>query len=336
MRNMQGLPGRLINRRSLVMVAGGVLAVAALSVAPAAETFQPSKPITLIVPFAAGGGTDVIARDLAESLRQALSATVIVENRGGGGGLIAAQSIVQAAPDGHTIMLATSTFVTAAAVGRKLPYDILTDFTPVAMLGRGPMVIVVNKDIGIDTLPQLIERLKAKPGELNFVSSGVGSVTHLAGELFLQRTKTKMTHLAYRGSGPAVTDLLGGSGQVFFATIPTILGQIQSKAVKLLAVTGKSRSALFPDTPTAMELGVRDYDVGTWWGVIGPKGMAKPVVEALNAAVNKAAVGPALKKRFHDEGAEPFAGGPDEFADILKAEFTNWRAVVQESGLKID
>lgn len=226
--------------------------------------------------------------------------------------------------------------MTAAAVGRRLPYDILTDFTPIAMLGRGPMVVVVNKDIGIDTLPQLMERLKTKPGALNFVSSGTGSVTHLAGELFKQRTGTSMVHIPYRGSGPAIADLLGGSGQVFFSTVASMLGQIQGKTVKLLAVTSQTRSSLFPDTPTVMEYGVANFNVGTWWGVVGPKGMSGRVLEAANAAVNRAAGTAAMRKRFTEEGAEPFSGQPSDLATVLKAELESWQSAVRDANLKLD
>ncbi len=308
----------------------------ALPAAGHAQNFPQNRPITLVVPFVAGGGTDALARDLAKLLHDKLGQPVVVDNRGGAGGTIAAQQVSRATPDGHTLLFVTSTFVTAAATDRKLPYDVLKDFAPIAMLGRGPLLLVLNRDLGIKTVPQFIERLKSKPGALNFVSSGTGSITHLAAELFMQRTETKMTHLPYRGSAPAVLDLMSGQGQVFFATVPTILGQVQGNTVQLIAATSKERSKLFPEMPAIMEAGVRDYDVGTWWGIVGPPGLPPPIAAALNRAINDAAASDALKKRFSDEGADPFRGSPTDFNAMLDAELSGWRKVVQESGLKLE
>lgn len=322
-------------RRLALAGLAGILATA-LTAPASSQAFPQARPISLIVPFAAGGGTDAIARDLAERMREKLGQTVVVENIGGAGGSIAALRVKTAAPDGHTIMMVTSTFVTTAAVGRNLPYDILTDFTPVAMLGKGPLVIVVNKDLGVTTMPQFIQQLKDKPGTWNFVSSGAGSVTHLAGELFLQQTDTKMQHIPYRGSGPAVQDLLGGRGQAFFATIPTILGQIEGKTVTLLAVTSKEPSKLFPGTPTIAASGLPDYDVGTWWGVVAPPNLPQPIVTVLNAAINEAAASSALTKRFEHEGATPIRGAPDVLSKQLRDELASWRDVVQKGGIKLE
>jgi tripartite-type tricarboxylate transporter receptor subunit TctC len=301
-----------------------------------AQEFPDNRPITLVVPFAPGGGTDGLARDLAKALQEKLRQTVIVDNKGGAGGTIAAQQVASANPDGHTLLFATSTFVTAATSERKLPYDIEKDFSPIAMLGRGPMLVVANKDMGISTIQQLIERAKAAPDKLNFVSSGTGSVTHLAGELFLQRTGTKMTHIPYRGSGPAVIDLLSGQGHVFFATVATILGQVQGNTVTVLAATSRNRSRLFPYVPTIEESGVKDYNVSTWWGIVGPARMSTTVISRINELVNEAAASEALAKRFADEGAEPFRGDPGDFASVLKQELAGWRKVVQEGGLKLN
>jgi tripartite-type tricarboxylate transporter receptor subunit TctC len=301
-----------------------------------AQEFPENRPITLVVPFAAGGGTDGLARDLARVLQEKLRQTIVIDNKGGAGGTIAGQQVATAKPDGHTLLFATSTFVTAATAERKLPYDIEKDFSPIAMLGRGPMLVVANKATGIKTIQDLIERAKAAPDKLNFVSSGTGSITHLAGELFLQRTGTKMTHIPYRGSGPALVDLLSGQGHIFFATVATILGQVQGNTVTVIAATGRNRSSLFPDLPTVEEGGVKDYNVSTWWGIIGPAGLSKTVISRLNALVNEAAGGDALAKRFADEGAEPFKGRPDDFGMIISQELRGWRDVVQEGSLKLN
>ena len=319
-----------------VIAAGLTIGGAVHPTSTLAQEFPENRPITLIVPFAAGGGTDGLARDLARALQEKLRQTVIVDNKGGAGGTIAAQQVAKAKPDGHTLLFATSTFVTAATAERKLAYDIENDFSPIAMLGRGPMLVVANKDLGIGTIAQLIERARTDPGSLNFVSSGTGSITHLAGELFLQRTGTKMMHIPYRGSGPAVIDLLSGQGQIFFATVATILGQVQGNNVSVIAATSRKRSSLFPDVPTVEEGGVENYNVSTWWGIVGPARMPAAVVRRLNEIVNEAAAGDVLARRFADEGAEPFRGTPDDFSLILREELNGWRKVVQDGGLKLN
>jgi tripartite-type tricarboxylate transporter receptor subunit TctC len=317
---------------------GGIamLALSAFCTTALAQAYPQKKPVTLVVPFAPGGGTDALARELARPLGDRLGVAIVVDNRGGAGGAIAAQQITQAKPDGHTLLFVTSTFVTVAATDRKLAYDITRDFTPIALLGRGPLLLVVNRQIGITGVAQLIDAAKKKPDSLNYVSAGQGSINHLAGELFVQRTGAKMTHVPYKGSGPATMDLIGGQAQVFFATVPTILGQVKGDKVQLLATTGKTRSRLFPDTPTVMEAGVRAFEVGTWWGIVGPKDMPPETVTLLNQAINEATSGEALAKRFLDEGAERFAGTPAEFGAALRLELEGWRRVVQDAGLKIE
>jgi tripartite-type tricarboxylate transporter receptor subunit TctC len=312
------------------------LALAALLPAGAQAQAFPQKPVTIVVPFAAGGGTDALARELGKQLGDQFRQSVIIDNRGGAGGSIAAQGIAQAKPDGYTLLFVTSTFVTAAATDRKLSYDINRDFTPLALLGRGPLLLVVNRQVGIESVAQLVDTARKKPDSLNYVSAGPGSINHLAAELFLQRTGIRMTHVPYKGSGPATMDLIGGQAQVFFATVPTILGQVKGEKVRLLATTGRERSPLFPGVPTVMESGVKSFEVGTWWGVVGPKGMPAEVVATLNRAINEATASEAFRRRFADEGAERFAGTPAEFAASLRDELEGWRKVVHEAGIKID
>jgi tripartite-type tricarboxylate transporter receptor subunit TctC len=296
----------------------------------------PNRAITLVVPFAPGGGSDSLARELGKLMQDKLGQPVIIDNRGGAGGAIAAAQVSQAKPDGYTLLFMTSTFVTVAATDRKLPYDVIRDFTPIAMLGRGPLLLVVNKDLPITTVAQLIDAAKKNPAAFNYVSAGPGSINHLSGELFSQRTGAKMTHIPYKGSGPATMDLIGGQAQVFFATVPTILGQVKGDKVRLIATTAKSRTKLFPNVPTVQESGVKDFHVETWWGIVGPPHLPPEIVGALNKAINASAAGEEMKKRFENEGADPNIGPPDDLATTLKDELEGWRRVVREGGLKID
>lgn len=314
------------------------LAAVGLASAPTAiaQSFPEKRPVTIVVPFAAGGGTDLIARDFGRYFQEIVGQSVVIDNKGGGSGAVAAQVVAKAKPDGHTLFFITSTLITSSA-GEKSPvFDVLKDFTPIAYLGRGPMVIVVNKDLGIETLQDLIDRARAKPDALNFVTSGIGSITHLAGELFNQSAGIKMTHVPYKGGAPALLDLIGGRAEVFFSTVPTILQHIRAGSVKLLATTGTARSPLFPGTPTALEFGVKDYDVGTWWAILGPAGMPETLVEQLNRMINEAAASEAILKRFAEEGAEPFRGKPADLARVMRTELETWRRVVREGNLKFD
>ena len=273
-------------------LAGAVAVLALAACAAAFAQSYPQRPITFVVPFAPGGGSDSLGRELAKLLGERLGQSVVVDNRGGAGGAIAAAQVSQSKPDGYTLLMVTSTFVTVAATERKLPYDILKDFSPIAMLGRGPLLLVVNKDIGIASVAQLIDAARKKPEAFNYVSAGPGSINHLAGALFVQRTGAKMTHIPYKGSGPATMDLIGGQAQVFFATVPTILGQVKGDKVRLIAATTAKRSRLFPDTPTVDESGVKGFEVETWWGIVGPPGLPAEVLATLNKAINEAAAAP--------------------------------------------
>lgn len=313
-----------------------LLAAAVLLPALAGAQTYPDKPIRLIVPFAPGGGTDSIARDMARTLGEKLGQAIVVENRGGGGGSIGANLVAHAAPDGYTLLFATSTFVTNAAAEGTTLYDVEKSFQPIALIGRGPLLVVANKNVPADNIAQLRELALKKPNEINFCSAGNGSINHMSGELFKQRAGVQMIHIPYKGSGPATLDLLAGRVQVFFATVPTILPQVKDQRVKLLAVTSRTRSPLFPDTPTMAEAGIPDFDVSTWWGVLAPAGTPPEVVARLNAAVNDAAAADLVRQRLTDEGAQSFKGTPADFAGVLHSELALWKGVVKQSGMKLD
>ena len=311
---------------------------AAMATAPAQAQAQPPYParaITLIVPFAAGGGTDSIARDLAKTLGEKLGQPVVVDNRGGGGGVIGAQAVSKAPADGYTLLFATSTFVTNAVFAGTAPYAVDRDFTPLAMLGRGPLMVVTSKQMNVRTVPELIAEARRRPQGIDYCSAGPGSINHLAGELFRQKTGLNMTHVPYKGSGPATLDLMADRVQLFFATVPTILPLVKDDRVTLLAVTGARRSPLYPQVPTMLESGVAGFDITTWWGVLAPPKMPPALVARLNAAINEAAAHGPVPERLDHEGAESISGSPEDFRRTLAAELANWRAVVKNAGIRM-
>lgn len=288
----------------------------------------PQRPITLVVPFAAGGGTDSLAREYALELGALVNQAVVVENRGGGGGSIGAARVANAAPDGLTLLFATSTFATNAAWEKSLPYDARKAFTPVALLGTGPLMLVASPEIKVKQVSDLLSLAKAEPGSLNYCSAGPGSINHLSGALFQQRTELDIQHVPYRGSSPATLDLLAGRVQLFFATMPTMLEHVKAGKVNLLAVTTKQRSALFPDVPTLEESGIPDYDISTWWGILAPAGTPDEIVQKLNQLTNDITARPLISKRLASEGGTVFTGSPADFTAHLNKEMDLWDKVV--------
>ncbi len=298
-----------------------------------AQSF-PSRPISLVVPFAAGGGTDSIARDMAKLMSERLGQTVLVENRGGAGGALGADAVAKAKADGHTLLFATSTFATHAAMSPRLPYDPIKDFASVAMIGRGPLLVVGSRQLGARTLTELIAIGKTKAGGLNYCSAGEGSINHLAGELFSQKTGLAMTHVPFKGSGPATVELLAGRVDLFMATVPTILTHVKESKLPVLAVTGAQRSPLFPDVPTMAQAGVAGFEVTTWWGVLAPAQTPAAVVEVLNRVINDAAASEAIKGRLQREGAEPLRMTSAAFTKELTQELNAWQTIASSAHLR--
>jgi tripartite-type tricarboxylate transporter receptor subunit TctC len=318
-----------LNRRAIL---ASIILLPAMSWA---QSF-PVKPITLIVPFAAGGGTDSIARDVAKSLAEKLGQSVVIENRGGAGGAIGANMVAKAQADGYTLLFATSTFITNAAAETNTPYDVEKDFAPVAMLGRGPLLVVASKELGARTIAQLRTIGQARPEGLDFCSAGNGSINHLAGELFRSRTQLNMTHVPYKGSGPATMDLLAGRVNLFFATVPTILPYVRDGRVTLLAVTGNQRSSLFPETPTMAEAGIKDFSITTWWGVMAPARTPKAIIDKLNKALNTALAEPAIRAQLLEQGAEAVGGTPEALGKTIAAELPKWAKLAKDANIRAD
>ena len=300
--------------------------------AASAQSF-PIRPVTLVVPFAAGGGTDSIARDMAKLMSERFGQPVLVENRGGAGGALGADFVAKAKADGHTLLFATSTFATHAGMSPRLPYDPIKDFAPVAMIGRGPLLVVGSRQLGALTLAELIAIGKAKSGGLNYCSAGEGSINHLAGELLSQKTGLSMTHVPFKGSGPATVELLAGRVDMFVATVPTIWMHVKESKLPVLAVTGAKRSPLFPDVPTMAQAGVPGFEVTTWWGILAPSQTPSAVVDALNRVINDAAASEPISGRLQREGAEPLRMTSAAFARELTQELNSWKAIATSAHL---
>lgn len=294
----------------------------------------PQRAITLVVPYAAGGGTDNVARALAKGMSDKLGQPVVIDNRGGGGGVIGNKMVAKSDPDGYTLLFVSSSFVTHAATESTPSYDVVKDYAPIAMIGKAPLILVSHKSTGAKNVQQLIAASKKSPQGINFASSGPGTVLHLAGELFKQRTGANMTHIAYKGSGPATVDLLAGRTQIFFTTIPAMVQHVKTGAVDLLAVTSDKRSPLFPNVPTIAESGVPNYNVTTWWGVLAPAKTPAPVIAKLNKVINELGASAEMKARLTGEGATSFIGTPAEFGTMLSSELGVWRELAKTSNLK--
>ncbi|SAI30020.1 putattive exported protein [Bordetella ansorpii] len=324
-------------RRLLLASAALTAALAGLPAAQAQPADWPTRPIRLVVPFAAGGTTDLIARVVAEPLGRELGQPVIVENRGGGGGTIGAAEIVRAAPDGYAIGISTiSTIATNPAINPKTPYDPLTDFTPIVNLAATPSVIAVNKDFAGKDLKSAIETLKRAPDKYSYGSSGQGGIQHLMMEMFKIETGTSITHIPYRGAGPALADTVAGQVAMTLDQIPSILPFIKSGQLVPLVVAAPQRVPVLPDVPTLAEAGMPGVNRLAFYGVVGPKGMPPAVVQRLNAAAVKVLNDPAVRKRIEDTGSFVVANSPEAFGQQIREEYRVYKDVVTRTRLTLD
>ncbi|WP_432207620.1 Bug family tripartite tricarboxylate transporter substrate binding protein [Cupriavidus gilardii] len=319
----------------MLALAGGI-AMMALGPASAQEPW-PSRPVTIVVPFPAGGGTDAFARPLAAQLSKQLGKQFVIDNRGGAGGTVGASLASKAAPDGYTIFIGGAHHVIAPSFYKKLDYDIEKDFVPITVIAQPPQVVVVNPTkVQAKTLQELIAYARQNPGKLNYGSAGNGSSHHLAGELFKIQTKTFITHIPYKGAGPALSDLIAGQVDMVFDGLGSSAQHIRAGRIKALAVAAPKRSPAFPDVPTAAEAGVPNYEVSTWYALWVPKNTPKEISDKLYAEVNKALNTPELKQIWLNNGSETPSYTPDQFAQFQRAEIKRWAQVVQQSGAKMD
>jgi tripartite-type tricarboxylate transporter receptor subunit TctC len=307
----------------------------ALSISSISAADYPSRPVQIVVGLAAGGATDAAARMLGDWLSQSLGQRVVVENRPGMGGNLGAQSVINARPDGHTLLFAGPNNTIAASLYKRLPFDFLRDTEPVAGLMRLTNLMVVPPSLPVSTVQQFIDYARANPGKLSMASTGVGTSTHLSGELFKAMTKVDMVHVPYRGSSPAYPDLLTGKVHVLFGNLTGSIELVQSKRLRGLGVTSAKRWDSLPDMPTIAET-VPGYEADVWYGLVAPKGTPKDVVAILNKAINAGLADPAMRARFEQVGGVPMPMSAGDFGTMLNAETEKWRKVVAFAGVSVD
>jgi tripartite-type tricarboxylate transporter receptor subunit TctC len=303
---------------------------------PAFAQPYPAKPLRFVVGFPPGGGTDIMARLLAAKLPELLGQPVVVENRPGASTNIATEHVVRSAPDGYTILVTTATMTMNSSFYKKLPFDVLRDLAPVSIFSDSPNVLAVRGTLAAKDVAEVVALARAKPGVLNYSSAGTGTTQHLTGELFKLRTGTDIVHVPFKGTGPSLTTLIAGDVDMTFANIPAILPHVRTGRLRALAIAGDKRSELMPEVPTMKEAGVSGVEVTIWYGVLVPAGTPREVVEALAAAVIKAARSPDIRARLLEQGAEPIGNTPEEFGRQLREEVARWAKVVAASGIRAE
>lgn len=322
------------------MAALGAAALFAVAPAGAADDY-PARQVTILVPFPAGGTTDIAARVVAAELGKAWNQPVVVDNRAGAGGNVGTAEAARARPDGYTLLMGTvSTHAINQSVYARLPYDPVKDFTPVTMVIPVPNILELNPAFAdrnnIRSVADLIAYLKANPGKVNMASTGNGTSTHLSGELFMAMTRTRMTHVPYKGSSPALTDVMSGSADLIFDNLPSSMGFLKAGKLRPLAVTSAERSPALPDVPTMAQAGVDGYDASSWFGLLAPAGTARPIVDKVQRDVAKILQDPAVRERFVALGAQPQSMTPAEFGQFMAQETAKWAKAVQQSGARVD
>ncbi len=322
--------------RRFALAAAGFALAAGIATATQAQNW-PDRPITLIVPFPAGGGTDTFARPLAAQLESQMGQRFVIDNRGGAGGTVGASAASKAAPDGYTFFIGAAHHTIAPALYPKLDYDLERDFIPIGLIASPPQVIVVNPTkVTAKTLPEFIADTKASPGKLNFASAGNGTTHQLAGELFKLSTGTDIVHVPYRGAGPAMQDLLAGHVQVMFDGLGSSAAQINGGSLRALAIASSKRSPTIPDVPTAAEAGLPGYDVSTWYALLAPKGTPPAVIERMSRELRTALASPAIAASWQKSGSEIPAMMGADLAAFTKSEIARWGKVVKDAGVKLE
>ncbi|MFO1305788.1 MAG: tripartite tricarboxylate transporter substrate binding protein [Burkholderiales bacterium] len=316
--------------RSIVALLFSMVAASALAQA------YPDRPVKMIVPFAPGGATDIIARTVAQKLSERIGQPVVIENKPGAGTTVGNAEVAKAKPDGYTLLFAPTPFVISQAIYPTLPYDPKKDFAPVSLLATSPFILVVNATVPSRTIAELVSAAKAKPGTITFCSAGNGTVPHLAGELFKMRAGVDIVHVPYKGGGPAITDLVGGQVNMMFATPIEVAQHVQSGKLRVLGATSLKRLAAFPDVPTLAESGYPGFEVASFFGVLAPAGTPAAIVNKLAADLAWVMGEAEVREKFASQSAEANVQGPASFATFLDAERDKWTDIVKKSGAKVD
>jgi tripartite-type tricarboxylate transporter receptor subunit TctC len=297
----------------------------------------PSKAIRTIVPFPAGGGTDIVARDVTQKMATTTKWTFVIDNKPGSGGNLGIDTAAKAPADGYSLVVGqTSNLAINLSLYSKLPYDPVKDLTPIGLIGNAPLVLVVGTNSPYKTLADVVKAAKAQPGFINYATSGNGTVAHLATELFQREAGVKLTHIPYKGASQGITDVISGQVQLYMSSVPTLLGHIKNGKLRALAVTAAKRTDDLPQTPTVAESGYKGFEAVTWFGLLGPAKLPASVVATANTELNKALNSPELRKKLEDQGLNVTPGSPDEFGKLIKADIAKWAPVVKDSGAKVD
>lgn len=295
----------------------------------------PNKPIKIVAPFAPGGGTDFIARLIAQKLTEKLGAQVVVENKPGAGGNLGAEQAVRSPADGYTLLLVAGSYTVNPSL-YKLTFDPVSDITPIIQLSQGPFIVAVHPSVPVKTLKELIDLVKKQPDKLSYASAGSGSITHLASAMFVDMAKLQIVHIPYKGTGPALNDAIAGNVQVLFGSPSTTIPHIKSGRLRALAVTTTKRIGAAPDVPTVAESGLPGYEVVLWHGLVGPKGLPRAIVERINTEANQILKVKEMDALLATDGVAPAGGTPEQFAATIKSDIERWGKIVKQAGVKVD
>jgi tripartite-type tricarboxylate transporter receptor subunit TctC len=316
----------------ILLVASGIAVVSQFL--PAAAQDYPTRPIRVVVPVAAGGSPDVLARLIGERIRPRLGQPFVVDNRVGAGQMIGSDLVAKAAPDGYTIMLPTATFSGSAAIQPKLPFDPVNDLTGVAMVGVGPLLVIVHPSVPVKSVKELVALAKSRPGQVNYGSAGTGSVIHFAAEVFAAQTGIDIVHVPYKSGAPAVAAAVSGEVPMVFMSLPSAWAQVKAQRLRAIAVTSPQRSSFVPDLPTVAEAGVKDFQAQQWWGVLAPAKVPTAIIDKLNAEINSILRLDEMRAQLANQGAEPVLMSPQQFTGFVRSEIERFRRLVKERNIK--